>query len=226
MARRTRIREFTEDDLKSVCNVAKDITTQPEFSTADYEDVRQELLLGLFRGSHKLRSRISDWKTFRWKLLQQLAGKIRRERMQASHHFMNSPTLSLNLPAEGDGFYWDDYPTMMDLVTTEHTLADENEPARTDQLELIVDIRLFVATLPRKYQKTCAAICEHGIVGASRALRIADATLFRRIIEIRKRMVAAGLDEYLQKRPANGESAPQKTPGFLRLNESKSDSTR
>ena len=198
MARRTRIREFTEDDLKSVCNVAKDITTQPEFSTVDYEDVRQELLLGLFRGSHKLRSRISDWKTFRWRLLQQLAGKIRRERMQASHHFMNTPTLSLNSPAEGDGFYWDDYPTMMDLVTTEHTLADENEPARTDQLELIVDIRLFVATLPRRYQKTCAAICKYGITDAGKSLRITPRTMTRRINEIRRRMVAAGLDEYVR----------------------------
>lgn len=199
MARRTRIRKFTEDDLKSVCSVAKDITTQPEFSQDDYEDVKQELCLGLFRGSHKLRSRISDWKTFRWKLLQQLAGKIRRERMQASHRYMTQPTFSLNLPGERDGFSPDDHPTRMDLVTNDHALADENESDHGDELSLIVDVRLFIASLPRKYQKTCAAICEHGITDAGRTLRITPRTMTRRINEIRTRMVAAGLDEYLRK---------------------------
>ena len=199
MARRTRIRKFTEDDLKSVCSVAKDITTQPEFSQDDYEDVKQELCLGLFRGSHKLRSRISDWKTFRWKLLQQLAGKIRRERMQASHRYMTQPTFSLNLPGERDGFSPDDHPTRMDLVTNDHALADENESDHGDELALIVDVRLFIAALPRKYQKTCAAICEYGIIGGRRILRIDRRTMLRRVTEIRKRMVAAGLDEYLRK---------------------------
>ena len=45
MARRTRIRDFTEDDLKSICSVAKDITMQYPFSQDDYDDVKQELCL-------------------------------------------------------------------------------------------------------------------------------------------------------------------------------------
>ena len=199
MAKRTRRQEFTEDDLKSICSVAKDITMQPEFSQDDYEDVRQELLLGLFRKYKKYRSRKADWKTFRWRLLQQLAGKIRRARMQASHRYMTQPTFSLNLPGERDGFSIDDHPTRMDLVTTDHALADENESDHGDELSLIVDVRLFIASLPRKYQKTCAAICEHGITDAGRTLRITPRTMTRRINEIRTRMVAAGLDEYLRK---------------------------
>lgn len=199
MSRRTRIQEFTENDLKSVCSVAKNITMQPEFSQDDYEDVKQELCLGLFRGSHKLRSRISDWKTFRWRLLQQLAGKIRRKRMQASHRYMTHPTFSLNLPAESDGFSPDDHPTRMDLVTTDHAMAEENESDRGDDLALIVDVRLFIAALPRKYQEICAAICECGIPDAGKTLRIPSRTMSRRIHEIRERMIAAGLDEYLRK---------------------------
>ena len=152
-----------------------------------------------FRKYKKYRSRKADWKTFRWRLLQQLAGKIRRARMQASHRYMTQPTFSLNLPGERDGFSIDDHPTRMDLVTTDHALADENESDHGDELSLIVDVRLFIASLPRKYQKTCAAICEHGITDAGRALRITPRTMTRRINEIRTRMVAAGLDEYLRK---------------------------
>lgn len=199
MAKRTCIQEFTEDDLKSVCSVAKDVTMQPEFSQSDYDDVKQELCLGLFRGYKKFRSRKADWKTFRWRLLQQLAGKIRRVRMQASHRYMTQPTFSLNLPGESDGFSLDDHPTRMDLVTTDHAMADENESDHGDDLALIVDVRLFIAMLPREYQEICAAICEHGISGARKVLQIPIATMTRRTREIRERMVAAGLDEYLRK---------------------------
>jgi len=199
MAKRTRRQEFTEDDLKSVCSVAKDITMQPEFSRDDYEDIKQELLLGLYYEYKKFRSRISDWRTFRWRLLQQLAGKIRRNRMQASHRYMTQPTFSLNLPGETDGFCPDDHPTKMDLVTTEHVMADESESVHGDELSLVVDVRLFIASLPRKFQKTCAAICEYGITDAVKSLRITPRTMTRRINEIRRRMVAAGLDEYLRK---------------------------
>jgi len=204
MAKRTRRQEFTDEDLKSVCSVAKDITLQPEFTQDDYEDVKQELLLGLYQEYKKFRSRKSNWKTFRWRLLRQLAGKIRRDRMQVSHRYMTQPTFSLNLPGETDGFCPDDHPTRMDLVTTDHVMADESKSDYEDKLALIVDVRLFIATLPREYQEICAAISEHGISGARAALRIPIATMTRRTREIRERMVTAGLDEYLQKHCQNG----------------------
>ena len=197
MARRTRIQGFTEDDLKSICSVAKDITMQYPFSQDDYDDVKQELCLGLYIESHKFRSKKSDWKTFRWKILEQIAGRIRRDRLQPSHRYMNPPTFSLNQPISRKYVESDDHPTMLECVSNNHLMADGNESDDTEQFGLVIDVRTFIETLPPAYQTICRAICEYGITEACRQLEIPPRTFSRRIAEIREKMVAAGLDAYL-----------------------------
>ena len=98
MAKRSKIRQFSNEDWKSICIVAKDIITAPEFSQDDFDDVKQELCIGLYQESDKYRTRKSDWATFRWKILAQVAGKIKRERMRPSSTYMRTPNISLNEP--------------------------------------------------------------------------------------------------------------------------------
>ena len=197
MAKRTRIRDFTEDDLKSICSVAKDITMQYPFSQDDYDDVKQELCLGLYIESHKFRSKKSDWKTFRWKILEQIAGRIRRDRLQPSHRYMNPPTFSLNQPISRKYVESDDHPTMLECVSNNHLMADGNESDGTEQFGLVIDVRTFIETLPPAYQAICRAISEYGITEAGQRLEITSRTFSRRVAEIREKMVAAGLDAYL-----------------------------
>ena len=197
MAKRARIQEFSEDDLKSICSVAKNITVQHPFLQDDFDDVKQELCLGLYNESHKYRSKKSDWKTFRWKILEQIAGRIRRNRLQPSHRYMNPPTFSLNQPISRKYVESDDHPTLMECVSNNHLMADGNESDGVEQLGLVIDVRRFIETLPPAYQTICRAISEYGITEASRRLEIPPRTFRRRIAEIREKMVAAGLDAYL-----------------------------
>ena len=212
MAKRSKIRQFSNEDWKSNCIVAKDIITAPEFSQDDFDDVKQELCIGLYQESDKYRTRKSDWATFRWKILAQVAGKIKRERMQPSSTYMRTPNISLNEPLWSDALSRDDHPTLMDIVTNDHTLADGNESDGVERLGLIVDVRHFIDSLPPLYQRICNVLCHYNITDASKKLKIPKRTMARRIGEIRVRMIEAGLDEYILKRTIWGECISEKSP--------------
>lgn len=214
MAKRERIREFHEGDEKSVNIVARTLTMQEGFSSNDWEDIKQTLYQGLFQESRKFRSRKASWNTFRWSVLRQLAGRIRRERLQPSHRYMNAPSISLNQPLAGDGYELDDYPTLMDLVTSNHTFAEDNTVEENNQLCMIVDVRIFLTTLPPELKNICDAIIEHGLTNACNSLKMTRRTFFRRLNEIRKRMLEAGLDEYLKNQDKLGDFKIQKKTLF------------
>ncbi len=208
MAKRTRISDFTDDDRKSIHDVARNIAFMRGFTFSDLDDIKQELSLGLFMESDKYRSRLSDWKTFRWKVLERIGGKIIRRKHQPSSRFMKNPALSLNEEGTCDDFCPDDHPTVMDCVTQDGLLADGTEKDGSDEIGLRIDIQVFIETLPSNLRDLCIALMERDAYGAAKKLGVSKSLVYARIAIIREKMIAAGLDAYLpnrEKSPRKGE---------------------
>jgi len=198
MTKRTRMTEFTDEDFISIREVARNIVALPEFSNDDMQDVEQELALGLFKMSDQYRSRKSSWKTFRWNALEQIAGKIKRIRMQNSSRYMITPAHSLNEPTAQDPMAPDEYPTLMDAVTNTHQLADGTEGDGTDALGLIIDVRIFIEQLPKDLQDMCNALMENdNIRFVAKKMHLSHQTVMRKMAKVKKMMTIAGLDCYL-----------------------------
>ena len=199
MAKRTRMQDFTEDDRKSIYNVARNIVRKDKFSFSDIEDVQQELAIGLYRESHNFRSGLSDWKTFRWKILAQLSGKIIRKQQQKSNRYMTSPNLSLNIEGKCDDYCPDDHPTVMDCVTQDGLLADGTESDGVEEMGLKIDVQNFMHTLTPELQKICYALIDKTPRMAAAELGIGKTSLYEKITLLRSMMIEAGLDAYIVK---------------------------
>ncbi len=210
MAKRTRISSFTKEDILVIREVARNIVNLPEFLYDEIKDVEQELAIGLFKESINFRSQKSSWATFRQKILMQIAGKLKRDRMKPSARYMIPPAHSLNETNIRDANGFDEIPTLMDAVTNDFQLADGTEDDGVMKIGLVIDVRAFIINLPAELRDVCEAIMKYDTQTAvAESLNISQATASRRIAEIRQRMIAAGLDQYLPaKRGNKGNATP------------------
>lgn len=195
MPRKKKMPELSLDDLSEIHSIARAAIGNTEINHADAKDIEQELALHLI---HKMKlfrkGKKCVWEAFRGVVLRQRMLEIFRERSRPSAR-TTSPYLLKSLDEEIQGD--DAFLTLSDCINEDGLPADGTEKSEQPELELRIDMQIFIAALPLKLRKVCIELQTQSVSSTSKALHLHRSDIYRRIEKIRVLMVKAGLDIYL-----------------------------
>ena len=151
----------------------------------DREDVEQEILLVLLERRRFFDPARGSWTPFAHRIARQAAQSVADALVAARK------TVSLDQPLEAAS---DD-----EITTVAYTVADDTAPTEADILDALSFLS-FVATLPPELRCAAdAALAADGdLADAQRALGISSSEFYRRLREVRYRLVSIGLARFPQ----------------------------
>ena len=156
-----------------------------KLSQVDREDVEQEILLVLLERRRFFDPARGAWTPFAHRIARQAAQSVADALVAARK------TVSLDQPLEAAS---DD-----EITTMAYTVADDTAPTEADILDALSFLS-FVATLPPELRCAAdAALAADGdLADAQRALGLSTSEFYRRLREVRYRLVSIGLARFPQ----------------------------
>ena len=166
----------------------------------DRSDIEQELMLDLLRRLPQFDPSRATYRTFVARVVaHRAAGLLAASRTEGAS--IRRATLSLHEEIEDSG---GERIERGDALDEDADRRDQRPSARDreEARDLRLDVADVVATLPPELRELCEWLLNHSVTETSRSTATSRGTLWHRMQPIRKGLAAAGLDAYLDARPA------------------------
>lgn len=193
--------DFDDDMLRTMLGAAayraRRVSRTLKLSPSECEDAEQEILLTLLERRRFFDSSRSQWATFASRIARQAAQLVADDFARARSFDFNAVSL--------------DEPQDSDAGEAHHlSLPDENVPTEQDILNAL-SVRSFVRRLPENLRMVAeAALAAEGdIAEAQRSTALSSSEFYRRLNEIRIRMLMIGLVRRRRGRPLGKNSDRQ-----------------
>lgn len=143
------------------------------------DDIRQDMVIELFRAFSRFDPVIAKWETFVCRVLDRLVKYISRTEGTRRRRTCTNPA----------GF--DDIRKgFVGPVTND---PRKGELSEQDRRELRADVTLIISRMPQRLQRVCRALMTFGATDAAEQLGICRQSIYRNIAEIREHFVRAGV---------------------------------
>jgi RNA polymerase sigma factor (sigma-70 family) len=169
----------------------------------DADDVRQELLLQLWRRRSGFNPQRGGHAGFIARVIHNAAADLIAKHAAATRGGFQIP-VSLDEPARDDD---GEACRLADILPGEASLW-ASSAATLEMSELRADLRDAVAQLPGEHRVLCASLAHNSISETSRRQGCSRATIYKRIADIRRTFDRLGLADYLRRHPDTSRLAP------------------
>lgn len=187
----------TEEDIHDIrCHIRQAIRKKL-IMESDKDDIEQELVVCLLRKTKQFQKSKSSWKTYRRLLVKAALCDLVRRKIGPSSYESRKAPFSIDDPipmecGESDNILW------RDIINQDGVFADGTEHGEEyERLDLIIDVREAVATMPKHLQRLSRVLMEEGAAPKpelAKRLRVSTRTIFYWFDELKVFLLARGFD--------------------------------
>lgn len=161
---------------------AKTLTRMPMFTTDDFEDIQQEMMLAYLHAWPDFDPDKGDRRSFIKGVVNDKACMLIRD-AERQKRWTGTRTVSLSSPV-GTG---DEPITLADTLDHEHALWGDVFHSQSQAVaEQALDIQRMLATMPKDLRQAYQVLSEHSVSDAATLLGIPRTTLSSRLKKLRK----------------------------------------